>query len=563
MKYNRSKNKTISRDLAIWLAAIISAISLLFGVIIYVVFTEKTEKDLQIRSKTLAERFSQIVALPVYNYDAVAIKDIIEPYMKTEALISVNILEPSGSPIYETSNEKYGGEKAPVTEKRKINYNNEDLGTVTIALSRDRLRETKNNIIFATLASVLILITSIIFGSIFILRKLLTNPLSNLRDGITTIAEGNYQHQMDEIVQEDINTIIEDVNKMARQILQRDQSLHAEIAMRKDAEEEVNKMNEELEQKVMERTAQLEAVQKELVERAHKAGMADIAADTLHNVGNILNSVKTSAQFINDIASTSQLEGFKKANGLLKENLENIEDFIINSPKGQKLMAYYLKLGKGLDKENTQTLKHANRLRDKVDTIVEVIAAQQSYATFTMTEEYPLCEVIEDALTMHASSIEKYNIKVVKNFVENPKNQIQRSKLIHVLINILKNAKETMWEVPVDERNLYISVFTDDEASYIKLTDSGKGIPQADLSQIFNHGFTTKENGHGFGLHSCANYMTEMNGEIWAESEGKNKGATFYLKFPFKNGEPKKRAHSPQLVEASRLRHGSFATTDG
>ncbi|MCP4671532.1 MAG: ATP-binding protein, partial [Desulfobacula sp.] len=50
--------------------------------------------------------------------------------------------------------------------------------------------------------------------------------------------------------------------------------------------------------------------------------------------------------------------------------------------------------------------------------------------------------------------------------------------------------------------------------------------------KIFAHGFTTKKDKYGFGLHSSANSMTEMGGEMWAESDGIGKGATFVLRLP-------------------------------
>lgn len=64
------------------------------------------------------------------------------------------------------------------------------------------------------------------------------------------------------------------------------------------------------------------------------------------------------------------------------------------------------------------------------------------------------------------------------------------------------------------------------------VTDNGSGIMRDQLDKIFFHTFTTKKDGHGFGLHSSANYMTEMGGRIEVNSRGKGKGATFTLMLP-------------------------------
>ena len=81
------------------------------------------------------------------------------------------------------------------------------------------------------------------------------------------------------------------------------------------------------------------------------------------------------------------------------------------------------------------------------------------------------------------------------------------------------------------ENKIEFESFSDDKYVIVRVSDNGQGIPEHNLQKIFNHGFSTKERGHGFGLHSCANYMTEMGGEIRAESRVP-KGTSFILSFP-------------------------------
>ena len=57
-------------------------------------------------------------------------------------------------------------------------------------------------------------------------------------------------------------------------------------------------------------------------------------------------------------------------------------------------------------------------------------------------------------------------------------------------------------------------------------------LPQEFQVAIFRYGFTTKENGHGFGLHSSANGARELGGDLRAESEGAGTGASFILELP-------------------------------
>ncbi len=313
-----------------------------------------------------------------------------------------------------------------------------------------------------------------------------------------------------------------------------------DITERKRAEAELEKSNSELadhkehlEEIVKKRTQELKDTQEKLIKKAHKAGMADIATGTLHNIGNILSSVKTSTQFIRNNYKSEFFDKFKKANTLLRENKDNIEDFILHNPKSKKLIQYYLKLEEGIDEDTGIIKEHIDRLSDKVEAIADVIAAQQSYAgAASLTENFNLSDIIEDALTMQQESLSEYNISIEKEFNDIQEVPVQKTKLIHLLVNLINNAKDAMTKISPEKRKLTIMLSSENENVNIKIKDTGIGISSENLQKIFSHGYTTKKDGHGFGLHSCANYMTEMNGRMWAESEGEDKGATFVMAFP-------------------------------
>lgn len=271
----------------------------------------------------------------------------------------------------------------------------------------------------------------------------------------------------------------------------------------------------------------------ELVEKAHQAGMAELATGVLHNVGNILNSVNISADIIRETVLDTKLEKFKKANRLLEEHKDNFEDFITNNPKGKNLLNYYLKLEKPLDKEFEKLEEQTSRLVDKVQLIKEVIESQQDYAKVGLVnEKVQIEDIVEDTLKLQSGSIERHGLHIEKDFDNTESVVVQKSKLIHILINLFKNAKESMEELPSEEKKLIISTWQDSEMVYLSVSDKGEGIAAEEKEKVFKHGFTTKEKGNGFGLHTCANYMTEMGGDITVDSEGIGKGATFTICLP-------------------------------
>jgi signal transduction histidine kinase len=78
----------------------------------------------------------------------------------------------------------------------------------------------------------------------------------------------------------------------------------------------------------------------------------------------------------------------------------------------------------------------------------------------------------------------------------------------------------------------HLSVSNGGDYVRIVVADNGVGIPKENLTRIFNHGFTTRKEGNGFGLHSGVLAAKEMGGRLVAAGEGTGHGATFTLKLP-------------------------------
>lgn len=149
-------------------------------------------------------------------------------------------------------------------------------------------------------------------------------------------------------------------------------------------------------------------------------------------------------------------------------------------------------------------------------------------------EAIDLPNLINDVLEIEAERIKSSRIRIKKRFKTLPLVYAQKTKLLHILVNLIKNAVDAMKDIPVENRELSLGLKNDGKHVIVSVTDSGKGIEATSLQKIFTHGFTTKSQGHGFGLHSSALYMADMGGHMWAESEGADKGATFFLKLPLK-----------------------------
>jgi len=274
--------------------------------------------------------------------------------------------------------------------------------------------------------------------------------------------------------------------------------------------------------------------------QAHFAGMAEIATNVLHNLGNICGSLTFSTEELARLVRNSRIDGFLKANTLLADRQARIRTLFADDPKGALLPSYYLKLGEVLQREQQQCRALADDLLAKAQLMKEVIASQQAYAKGTaFSEPVHLAAVVREAIEMHQVALDRHGVQIVTRFEPVPPVRAQKMKLGHVLINLLKNAKEAMADLDRSQKAVTVEVnATSEGGAQIRIIDNGAGIAAEDIPKLFRHGFTTKSSGHGFGLHFSATAMQEMGGTLEAWSDGPGQGATFTLSFP------------PQLVAA-------------
>ena len=304
----------------------------------------------------------------------------------------------------------------------------------------------------------------------------------------------------------------------------------------KSANTELNRKNTQIskQKNQLSRTLkELQETQKMLTDTAHRAGMAEIATGILHNVGNILNSVKVSSQLLKEKIKSSKVNNLQKVLSLMEEHSDNIGEFITNDEKGKIIPGYLIKVGTTLREEQDNSLKELSILHKGINHIEEIIAVQQSYAgVLGLVEKVVISDMMDDVLKMHAEMFRKYKIKITKNYSKTKPILIEKGKLIHVFVNLLKNAKESLEMNDEKSRIITINILKEKEHQIIEIIDNGIGITEENLERIFSYGFSTKKEGKGFGLQTSALAMMEIKGKLSAESDGEGKGAKFIINIP-------------------------------
>jgi PAS domain S-box-containing protein len=277
----------------------------------------------------------------------------------------------------------------------------------------------------------------------------------------------------------------------------------------------------------------LEEAKKNLIDSSRVAGMAEMATGVLHNVGNVLSSLNVSATLIGTGLRAAKADSLTKVCALLAENRPQLGAFLA-TPKGRKIPEFIESLAAHGAAERDRLLGEIASLQKNIDHIKEIVSMQQAYAT-TGGHVEPLDpeSLMEDALRMNSGSLVRHDVQVVQKFSTTPPVLGAKGKILQILVNLIRNAKIACDDGPHAEKviTLRLTAEGDGRVQFV-VGDNGIGIPRENLTRIFGHGFTTRKQGHGFGLHSSANAAREMKGALIASSDGPGLGATFTLDLP-------------------------------
>jgi two-component system, NtrC family, sensor kinase len=264
------------------------------------------------------------------------------------------------------------------------------------------------------------------------------------------------------------------------------------------------------------------------------AGMAEVATGVLHNVGNVLNTVNLSVQSVQDRLESTRLGHLGQVVDLLKAHDSDLGMFLTDDARGKAIPGFLSKVTNYLKTENDDLRAEMSGLIENVEHIKEIVSTQQTFAkVLGVTEQLDPEKLVEEALSLIEGITGRHNIFIIRHYDCASEILGDRHKIIQILVNLFTNAKDAMLDIEAHRRKLTIRIFqTGDDQVAISVTDTGVGIKQENLSSIFHHGFTTKANGHGFGLHLSALSAQEMGGSLKVLSAGLDRGSVFTLSIP-------------------------------
>jgi PAS domain S-box-containing protein len=282
---------------------------------------------------------------------------------------------------------------------------------------------------------------------------------------------------------------------------------------------------------------EIERVQKALVDASRLAGMAEVATNVLHNVGNVLNSVNVSASVLAEKLKSSKGARLGEVAALLKRHQDDLPGFMERDPRARKIPDYLAALAAQLAGEREAMLKELEELRGHLDHIKETVTMQQTYARRCgVVEEVAVVDLVEDALRMNSGAMTRHRVTVQREYLQQPRIITDKHKVLQILVNLLRNAKYACDESNNLDKMVRVRIEQVLDEVWISVIDNGVGIAPEVMPRLFTHGFTTRKSGHGFGLHGAALAASELGGKLTAHSDGVGHGATFRLSLPLSAG---------------------------
>jgi len=404
--------------------------------------------------------------------------------------------------------------------------------------------EARKTIDTAVIVTLILIFAGFIIGSAsyVIITRSITKRITKLRDAASTIGKGDLNTQIEIVSDDEIGELAASFNDMANEL--KESYIHLEERVQ-ERTAKLTAANKRLTREITKRkkaTMQLQTAQEKLVDTARHVGMAEVATGVLHNVGNVLNNVSVTTESIQKRIRNSKVSYLADVVGLLEEHASELGTFMTTKEQGKKLPAFLANLSKELTEEQKNCLEALKTLIEHVEHMADIIQLQQSYSkTKGLTESVAIAELVEDAIRINTDALTRHSVQVKREFVDMPTLLLDRHKVLQILTNLISNAKYALSKSNQDDKTIVIRVKEPEDGQIrIEVCDNGIGIAKRNLTRIFEHGFTTSKDGHGFGLHSAALAANEMNGSLNAHSDGRGKGAVFTIELPFKTQETAK-----------------------
>tara|TARA_B100001115_G_scaffold178144_1_gene167289 strand:- start:1607 stop:2878 length:1272 start_codon:yes stop_codon:yes gene_type:complete len=261
----------------------------------------------------------------------------------------------------------------------------------------------------------------------------------------------------------------------------------------------------------------------------------EMAAGVLHDIGNAVVGIGSHLTKARRSLENSDLETLKKLLQFFEVKRADLTDALGES-KFQALVNLVTGLEENqrkLEEELNQNLKEQMGITSHISDILNIQRQYVYQNGDTKRDPVHIKSVLYDALSILMASIEKRRIKLEANIPEDcSKFTGDRTKLIQVFINLIKNALDAIDDAGGEDHRLSIDLKEIGDHLEVTIQDSGIGFEPNQTDKLFERGFTTKTQGSGIGMATSRAIIESHSGTLSILSDGPGKGATVQVTIP-------------------------------
>ncbi len=376
----------------------------------------------------------------------------------------------------ETIRQSFSRENLGTVSSRSDKPTNiEKIGEVRVGMTFANMdREIAKSQTAAIILTMVVVISAIIIMIAFV--RIVIRPIESLVQVTDQISKGDFSRTVDIARNDEIGLLAESFNRMIESI--------------RISQLEIEEYNRTLEEKIIERTQELEETQAQLIQSEKMVAIGQLSAGVAHELNNPLGGILGYAQFALEKMSK------KEAEQITEKDIASFQRYLKDIESQARRC-----------KAIVQNLLRFSRTSKKVD-----------------FSEININEIIEDTMTFLEHQLMMNQISLNKKLQEKiPQIQGNPGQLQQVFTNMIINAMHA------SEPNTQITVISrlapplGEFAGAVEVTiaDQGHGISEGNLKKLFEPFFTTKDVGKGTGLGLSVSYgiIKEHGGEIKVKSE--------------------------------------------
>lgn len=255
-----------------------------------------------------------------------------------------------------------------------------------------------------------------------------------------------------------------------------------------------------------------------------------VVSRMLHDLGNSISGIATRVARLSCQPAWSEIEQLDRFLNLVVTEREAL-DSALGEGKGEALENFINAILNLLKDRSATANGDVEFLATSIRHIEQVLNIHRHYVSSGLKRRFELLDVLSllnEATLIAKVLLSSRGIKL-KFYPSNhlPKFKGDRTKLLRMLVNLLKNAAEAIEEVG-EGQGKQVNIYSEHVGDYveIRICDSGCGFDAATAEKLFHRGFTSKPNGTGIGLVNCREIARAHGGGLTIDSPGVGLGAT-------------------------------------